>query len=246
MMRGRLRSRGVVVLLLTLGASVGGGVLPAALAETNADTIENSVVKVFSTALYPDLYKPWTKRAPNELTASGVVIEGKRILTNAHVVLYSSQVQVQANQAGDKLSAKVEVIGPGIDLAILKLDDETFFDSHRPLPRASTLPEIKDGVLAYGYPTGGNSLSITKGIVSRIEFAPYGAFVSGLRIQIDAAINPGNSGGPAVVGEKMIGTGVQPPGGYGQHRIHHPVRGNRTVPAGRGGRPLRWQACDVR
>jgi S1-C subfamily serine protease len=59
--------------------------------------------------------------------------------------------------------------------------------------------------MAYGYPKGGDNLSITKGIVSRIEFTVYHFPVSGLRIQIDAAINPGNSGGPAVVGDKMIG-----------------------------------------
>src|SRR5579872_14771 len=45
--------------------------------------IENSVVKVFATLRYPDPFKPWTKQAPNEVTASGVVIEGRRILTNA-------------------------------------------------------------------------------------------------------------------------------------------------------------------
>ena len=64
-------------------------------------------------------------------------------------------------------------MAPGIDLAVLKLDDETFFDTHAPLARANTLPEIKDAVMVYGYPTGGSSLSITKGIVSRIEFSPY-------------------------------------------------------------------------
>ncbi|MDB6127144.1 MAG: peptidase, partial [Verrucomicrobia bacterium] len=125
--------------------------------------------------------------------------------TNAHVVLYASQVQIQANQAGDKIFATVVAVAPGIDLAILKLDDESFFETHAPLARANTLPEIKDSVLAYGYPAGGNSLSITKGIVSRIEFMPYNYPVAGLRIQIDAAINPGNSGGPALVGDKMIG-----------------------------------------
>ena len=173
--------------------------------ETKADTVANSVVKVFSTMRYPDLYKPWTKEAPSEATGSGVVTEGKRILTCAHVVLYASQVQIQANQAGDKISAKVEAIAPGIDLAVLKPDDETFFDTHPPLARAKALPEIRDMVMAYGYPEGGTSLSITKGIVSRIEFESYNYPVSGLRIQIDAAINPGNSGGPAVVGDKMVG-----------------------------------------
>jgi S1-C subfamily serine protease len=174
-------------------------------AEPKAGLVENSVVKVFSTMRYPDVWKPWTKLAASEVSGSGVVIEGKRILSNAHMVLYAGQVQVQANQAGDKISAKVEAVAPGIDLAVLKLEDETFFETHPPLRRASTLPGIKDAVMAYGYPEGGLSLSTTKGIVSRIEFTEYNFPVSGLRIQIDAAINPGNSGGPAVVGDKMIG-----------------------------------------
>jgi S1-C subfamily serine protease len=167
--------------------------------------VENSVVKVFATVRYPDPYKPWTKEAPSEATGSGVVIEGKRILSNAHVVLYASQVQVQSNQAGDKISATVEAVAPGIDLAVLRLEDEAFFEGHPPLARARALPEIREPVTAYGYPEGGTSLSITKGIVSRIEFAGYNLNVAGLRIQVDAAVNPGNSGGPAVVGERMIG-----------------------------------------
>jgi S1-C subfamily serine protease len=175
--------------------------------------VENSVVKVFATVRYPDVSRPWSKQGPMEVSGSGVVIEGKRILTNAHVVQYSSQVQIQADQAGDKISAKVEYIAPSIDLAVLKLDDPTFFDTHPALPRASELPSVKDTVLAYGFPTGGTSLSITKGIVSRIEFTFYNYPVSGLRIQIDAAINPGNSGGPAVVGDKMIGLAFSHLGG---------------------------------
>jgi S1-C subfamily serine protease len=177
----------------------------AAFAESDTNAIANSVVKVFSTIRAPEPFQPWTKRAPYQITGSGVVIGAKRILSNAHVVLYASQIQIQGNQSGDKISATVEAIAPGIDLAVLKVDDESFFDSHPVLPFSKTLPNIKDAVLAYGYPEGGNSLSITKGIVSRIEFTTYNAPVSGLRIQIDAAINPGNSGGPAVVGERMIG-----------------------------------------
>jgi S1-C subfamily serine protease len=175
--------------------------------------VANSVVKVFSTMRYPDLVKPWSKQAPVEASGSGVVIEGHRILTNAHVVMYATQVQVQANEAGDKVSATVVATAPGIDLAVLKLDDESFFDSHPPLARASKLPQIKDAVLAYGFPAGGSSLSITKGIVSRIEFTPYNFPVSGLRVQVDAAINPGNSGGPAVADEKMIGLAFSKLGG---------------------------------
>jgi S1-C subfamily serine protease len=210
--------------LLAIGFLLSGTVLTrAALAAAHAGdavqapALENSVVKIFSTMRFPDPFKPWTKQAPSEATASGVVIEGRRILTNAHAVLYASQVQVQANAAGDKVAATVLAIAPGIDLAVLQLDDPSFFDTHPPVARASKLPQIKDAVLAYGFPTGGSSLSITKGIVSRIEFASYNYPVSGLRIQIDAAINPGNSGGPAIAGDKMIGLAFSRLGGDSQN-----------------------------
>jgi len=185
--------------------------------QNGSDNVQNSVVKVFSTVRMPDTFRPWAKQAPQEISGSGVIIEGHRILTNAHVVLYANQIQIQANQSGDKVFATVEAIAPGIDLALLKLDDESLFSTHPPLARASTLPDVKDAVMTYGFPTGGTNLSITKGIVSRIEFANYNYPVSGLRIQIDAAINPGNSGGPAVVGDKMIGVAFSRLGGNAEN-----------------------------
>jgi hypothetical protein len=51
-----------------------------------------------------------------------------------------------------------------------------------------------------GFPTGGEGVSITRGVVSRIEPIQYAhASVHLLGIQIDAAINSGNSGGPALI-----------------------------------------------
>ena len=182
-------------------------------APTTPVRLENAVVKVFATTRTPEPYQPWTKAQPREISGTGVVIDGHRILTNAHVVLYASQIQVQANRSGDKLSAHVVAVSPGIDLAVLTLDDTSFFDTHPPIKRASILPSVKDPVLVYGFPTGGTSLSITKGIVSRIEFSGYNFPVSGLRIQIDAAINAGNSGGPAVAGDAMVGLAFSHLGG---------------------------------
>ena len=62
----------------------------------------------------------------------------------------------------------------------------------------------QDSILVAGYPLGGDSLSITKGIVSRVTMTRY-AHASNklLGIQIDAAINPGNSGGPAFADLKL-------------------------------------------
>ncbi len=179
---------------------------PAARAEpSKEELIRESVVKIYATMRAPDAVRPWQKGSPQEASGTGIVVEGKRILTNAHVVNYAGQVFVEPNQSGEKFAATVEFAAPGIDLAVLKLEDESFFEKRPPLPRAEKLPEIKEAVTVYGYPTGGTSLSITKGIVSRIEFVPYGTHTQALRIQIDAAVNPGNSGGPALVDDKVIG-----------------------------------------
>ena len=54
---------------------------------------------------------------------------------------------------------------------------------------------LQDAVAVVGYPIGGDTISVTSGVVSRIEVTSY---VHGstelLGVQIDAAINSGNSG----------------------------------------------------
>src|SRR5215470_10014777 len=162
------------------------------------DKIRDLVVKIHATHHTPDVLRPWTKNSPQHVKGSGVVIDGKRILTNAHVVRYASQIYVQPNQSADLIPARVEAITPSMDLAVLKLDDESFFDKRGTILFAEELPRVKDAVNVYGYPTGGTELSVTQGIVSRIEYTDYYNQTSGLRIQVDAALNFGNSGGPAV------------------------------------------------
>ncbi len=177
----------------------------AAQAEDDDPAVRKSVVKITASIRSADYFRPWTKNAPQEVTGSGVVISGKRILTNSHVVNSASQIFIQPDKSSEKVPAKVLALAPSIDLAVLKLDDPEFFESHPPLPLRQQLPRIQQTVFAYGYPEGGMDLSITRGIVSRLEYAPYYLLTDGLRIQIDAAINPGNSGGPAIVGGQMIG-----------------------------------------
>jgi len=61
------------------------------------------------------------------------------------------------------------------------------------------IPDLQEDVAVVGFPVGGDSISISSGVVSRIEMQEYAqASAELLAIQIDAAINPGNSGGPVV------------------------------------------------
>ncbi|BBO33677.1 S1C family serine protease [Lacipirellula parvula] len=175
-------------------------------AEPDADAaIEAAVVKLNVTSRAPDFFRPWTKASPAKSSGSGVVIAGPRILTNAHVVLHASEVLVQLRQGGDQLRGKVTAIAPGIDLALVELVDPAGLGGITPLSLATDLPKLKSHISVYGYPQGGDDLSVTDGIVSRIEYASYNYGAWGTRVQVDAALNPGNSGGPAIQDGKIAG-----------------------------------------
>ena len=169
------------------------------------DSIRDSVVRITAMQRAPNFRQPWTKSAPAEVTGTGFVIEGKQILTNAHVVAYASQIYVQPNRSADRIPAKVVVSAPAIDLALLSLDDAAFFDTHPAVPMSDKLPAVKSTVNVYGFPLGGEQISVTEGIISRVEFSAYFLGTHGLRVQIDAALNPGNSGGPAVSEGRLVG-----------------------------------------
>jgi S1-C subfamily serine protease len=197
----RRRSCGEKVFFL-LAVAVGALTVSPAFGQ---DEVRDLVVKIHTTRHEPDLGRPWTKQNPVAVSGSGIVIQGKRILTNAHVVQNASQIYVQPNQSAEKLAARVVTIAEPVDLAILSVDDESFFDKRAFLAFDDHLPKVKDAVSVYGFPTGGTELSVTEGIVSRIEFTGFYQFTAGLRIQVDAALNPGNSGGPVVSRGKLVG-----------------------------------------
>ena len=65
---------------------------------------------------------------------------------------------------------------------------------------------LQDAVAVVGYPIGGDTISVTSGVVSRIEVTSY---VHGstelLGVQIDAAINSGNSGDEVFITSLLFG-----------------------------------------
>ncbi|MCA9234690.1 MAG: trypsin-like peptidase domain-containing protein [Planctomycetales bacterium] len=172
---------------------------------TGAVDVADHVVKLLVTKRTPDFLRPWARSAPSKASGSGVVLPGGKILTNAHVVSYASEVLVQLRKGGDQLRAKVVAFSPDIDLALVQLDDPAAIADLPGLAFGDELPVVKDKVSVYGYPKGGDDLSITDGIVSRIEFTSYYNDAAGVRVQVDAALNSGNSGGPALRDGKIIG-----------------------------------------
>jgi S1-C subfamily serine protease len=168
-------------------------------------SIRKTVVRVFSETRAPSLSSPWKRSSTRTISGSGIWIGDQRVLTNAHMILYSSQISVQPYQSTEKIPAKVVAEAPEMDLAIVEVEGADTFPAAEPPSWISGIPEVRTTVQVYGYPTGGASQSVTEGIISRIEYAAYSYGEGGLRIQVDAALNAGNSGGPAIVDNEIVG-----------------------------------------
>ena len=119
------------------------------------------------------------------------------IVTNAHVVGDSDQVQVRFEDDGELHDAEVLGVDASTDLAALKVDASAA-NGVKPLALAdSDKVQVGDTALAIGYPLGLDRTA-TAGIISGLERdiqAPNGFSIDKV-IQTDAPINPGNSGGP--------------------------------------------------
>lgn len=157
----------------------------------------NAVVKVYCTHTAPDYSLPWQKQRQFTSTGSAFMIGDGKLLTNAHCVEHDTQVKVKRRGDDTKYVAKVLARGVECDIALLSVESEEFWKGAEPL-HFGHLPRLQDAVTVVGYPLGGDTISVTKGVVSRIEVTSYAHGSSELLgIQIDAAVNPGNSGGPA-------------------------------------------------
>ena len=173
------------------------------------EDIKDAIVKIYTSSALPDYYNPWSMLSSAQGTGSGCIIAGRKILSNAHVVSYQTFVQVRRHGDARRYQARVLSVSHEADLAILTVDDPDFFEGITPL-ELGELPESQDEVFVYGFPMGGDTLSITKGVMSRIEHQTYThSSISLLAGQIDAAINPGNSGGPVIKDNRLVGVVMQ-------------------------------------
>lgn len=182
----------------------------AAVAPEEALPAERAVVQILTASQVPVYDAPWRFQPVQRSSGTGFVIGGGRIMTNAHVVSWAKQILVRRYQDPRLLPARVVFVAHDCDLALVELEDKTALDGVTPL-EFGELPTVRSSVVTAGYPAGGEQMSFTRGVVSRIEVQPYAhagnrAF---LAVQTDAAINPGNSGGPVLQNDKVVGVAFQ-------------------------------------
>ena len=211
-----MKSSGIIICLIIIT------ILFAAPASAKSN-VKEAVVKIYTVSNPYNYHEPWQMWGQKIFNGSGCIISGNRILTNAHVIRDQTFIQIRRSGEAKRYTAEPEIIAHESDLAILKVKDKTFFEGVEPA-EIGELPEIKDKIVVYGFPDGGDKLSITEGVVSRVEHTKYyhsSAYL--LTCQIDAAINSGNSGGPVIKDDKIIGVAFQGLAGRGFENIGYMV-----------------------
>lgn len=179
-------------------------------AEWDEAEIEPAVIFIEVTTQRGDWYTPWQRARPSRASGSGFLIGPGLVLTNAHIVSDAKQIILRRNGDSMPYLATVAHIAHDSDLALLRVADGNFWRGIVPL-QLGGLPSLRTHVRTYGFPAGGEKISRTEGVVSRIEFVTYlhsGADAH-LAIQTDSAINPGNSGGPVVQDGRVVGVAFQ-------------------------------------
>ncbi|HRJ73209.1 MAG TPA: trypsin-like peptidase domain-containing protein, partial [Terrimicrobiaceae bacterium] len=175
-----------------------------------AAKVADSLVRIQATSQEPNYRTPWSGGSVVSGVGAGFIISGQRIMTNAHVVSNARFLTVSKEGDPKPYPARVVHIAHDCDLALLTVDNPDFFKGTSALEFGG-IPAIETTVSVFGYPIGGDRLSVTRGVVSRVDFQPYShsGVDSHLTIQIDAAINPGNSGGPVLQDGKVVGVAFQ-------------------------------------
>ena len=173
------------------------------------DGFRENVVKIYVTTREYDYFNPWQVQGRYTVEGSGAIISERYILTSAHLVSSNTFIQVKRTGQTKKYIAKVLFIARDSDLAILTVNNQSFYPNAEPFD-IGELASVGDEIAVYGYPNWNEQLTVTKGIVSRVSHEHYVySNKSLLTCQIDAAINPGNSGGPVIANSKLVGVAMQ-------------------------------------
>ncbi|MES1908048.1 MAG: hypothetical protein MHM6MM_001057 [Cercozoa sp. M6MM] len=211
---------------------------PTFMMRESASNMERSVVQLRVVISAPSRELFWSNEPPQEAGGSGVVVllnEKKYILTCGHVIADAQVITLARDQDNVSVPLRLVSVFHEVDLALLERvpqselnpndfevddiaavwDDLSSLDLY---DRNKGLPVRSEQVSVIGFPMGGTSLCLTRGVVSRVEMTQTAhSGNSSLAVQVDAAINFGNSGGALIKDGKLLGIVHQ---GFDQLQSH--------------------------
>lgn len=176
---------------------------------------ERSLVQTIKTGAAYSYEQPFNAPGTFRSGGTGFIVEHnniKYVVTNAHCVENCKYMTVRFANQKEKYKAKVKMRMYQCDLALMEVvgKNKQSFQDYAVAVQLGDMVSLKQTVETVGFPMGGEEISISRGIVSRIEVRGYCMSDQDmLQVQIDAAINPGNSGGPVFSDGKVVGAAFQ-------------------------------------
>ena len=124
----------------------------ALAAQQEAQRTMQAVVKLFVRSVDTSYTSPWQKMDAATGTGSGFSIGNRLLLTNAHVVYNGVSVRVQRPGLPGQYEGRVVCIARQCDLALVQVDEDSFWEDLPTVSFSDELPELDTNVTAVGYP----------------------------------------------------------------------------------------------
>ena len=172
--------------------------------------IQKSLVRITSTEVEPDYRAPWNTGAIGRGVGAGFVIEGPRIMTNAHVVSNTRYLTVERDGDPNKYPRALSLsptiaISPSLR-SIHQSFSKTWFRWFSAESRVWNRP-FRPMVIRLAASACRSLPGSFRELIS--SSTPIRRSTQHLAIQISAQINPGNSGGPVMQNGKVVGVAFQ-------------------------------------
>ncbi len=182
-----------------LSATPAGGSQPAPAAEP-------APVRLHVACQEPDYSSPWKRSREENRSGYGCLVAPGRILTTADIVKDATMIKVEKRGEKRYFPGRVEVIDYDVDLALISVGDESFFDDLVPVELAEEV-ELDQPVqfLVFAEP---DRIRAIPGAIVRVSVEEY--YLSPARfLTFGAAVNFEDRGGgwsePVVSEGKLVG-----------------------------------------
>jgi S1-C subfamily serine protease len=107
--------------------------MPWSVSTAAAQSFDDRIVNILVTSQKHDYGSPWQQGEIRRASIAGCVIEGKRILTSSYSLADHVLIEVMKKGESRKYAATVEIKDYHCGLALLHVEDETFFNGLKPV-----------------------------------------------------------------------------------------------------------------
>jgi len=175
-------------------------------ARSDSNLTENTPIRLHVTYQEKNHSSPWKQKKAASRSGYGCVLSSRRILTTADIVKDSTMIKVEKPAGKEYYPGRVEVIDYDVDLAVVSVEDESFFDGLRPVemdPRIRIDQPVKFLVME-----NSNKIRAIPGEIVKISVEDY--FLGPDKfLTYGAAVNFEDRGGgwsePVFSGGRLIG-----------------------------------------